>query len=32
MDIKEVIEEVQERVKKRFHVSLEPEVILLGDF
>lgn len=31
-DIKEVIEEVQERVKKRFHVSLEPEVILLGDF
>lgn len=31
-DIKEVIEEVQERVKKRFHVFLEPEVILLGDF
>ena len=31
-DIKEVIEEVQERVKKRFHVSLEPEVIFLGDF
>ena len=31
-DIKEVIEEVQERVKKRFYVSLEPEVILLGDF
>lgn len=31
-DIKEVIEEVQERVKKRFHVSLEPEVIFLGEF
>lgn len=31
-DVKEVIEEVQERVKERFHVSLEPEVIFLGDF
>ncbi|MBP3475169.1 MAG: UDP-N-acetylmuramate dehydrogenase [Lachnospiraceae bacterium] len=31
-DIKEVIEEVQERVKERFHVVLEPEVIFLGDF
>lgn len=31
-DIKEVIEEVQERVKERFHVTLEPEVIFLGDF
>ena len=31
-DIKEVIEEVQERVKERFHVMLEPEIIFLGDF
>ena len=31
-DIKEVIEEVQERVKTRFHVSLEPEIVFLGDF
>ncbi|MDE5931670.1 MAG: UDP-N-acetylmuramate dehydrogenase [Lachnospiraceae bacterium] len=31
-DVKEVIEEVQERVKERFHVKLEPEVIFLGDF
>jgi UDP-N-acetylmuramate dehydrogenase len=31
-DVKEVIEEVQERVKDRFHVRLEPEVIFLGDF
>lgn len=31
-DIKEVIEEVQERVKDRFHIRLEPEVIFLGDF
>lgn len=31
-DVKEVIEEVQERVKERFHVRLEPEVIFLGDF
>ena len=31
-DIREVIEEVQERVKERVHVSLEPEVVFLGDF
>lgn len=31
-DIREVIEEVQERVKNRFQVILEPEVIFLGDF
>ena len=31
-DIREVIEEVQQRVKERFHVSLEPEIIFLGDF
>ena len=31
-DVKEVIEEVQERVNERFHVRLEPEVIFLGDF
>lgn len=31
-DIREVIEEVRERVKDRFHVRLEPEVIFLGDF
>lgn len=31
-DIREVIEEVQERVRDRFHVRLEPEVIFLGDF
>ena len=31
-DIKEVIEEVQERVRDRFHVFLEPEVVFLGDF
>lgn len=31
-DIKEVIEEVQERVRERFHVFLEPEVVFLGDF
>lgn len=31
-DIREVIEEVQERVKRRFNVMLEPEVIFLGDF
>lgn len=31
-DIKEVIEEVQERVKERFHVALEPEIVFLGDF
>lgn len=31
-DIREVIEEVQERVKEKFHVALEPEIIFLGDF
>lgn len=31
-DIREVIEEVQEKVKERFHVRLEPEIIFLGDF
>ena len=31
-DIKEVIEEVQERVRERFHVFLEPEIVFLGDF
>lgn len=31
-DVKEVIEEVQEKVKERFHVRLEPEIIFLGDF
>ena len=31
-DIREVIEEVQQRVKERFHVFLEPEVVFLGDF
>ena len=31
-DIKEVIEEIQERVRDRFHVRLEPEVVFLGDF
>ncbi len=31
-DIRGVIEEVQKRVKERFHVSLEPEIIFLGDF
>ncbi|MBO5208709.1 MAG: UDP-N-acetylmuramate dehydrogenase [Lachnospiraceae bacterium] len=31
-DIKEVIEEVQMKVKERFHVTLEPEVIFLGEF
>lgn len=31
-DIREVIEEVQERVKEKFHVALEPEVVFLGDF
>ncbi len=31
-DVKEVIEEVQLKVKERFHVTLEPEVIFLGDF
>ncbi|MBQ8947248.1 MAG: UDP-N-acetylmuramate dehydrogenase [Lachnospiraceae bacterium] len=31
-DIYDVICEVQDRVKSRFNVKLEPEVILLGDF
>lgn len=31
-DIKEVIEEVQDRVKERFKIMLEPEVVFLGDF
>lgn len=31
-DIREVIEEVQQRVKEKFGVTLEPEVIYLGDF
>ncbi len=31
-DINELISEVQERVKERFHVELEPEVIRIGEF
>lgn len=31
-DVAEVIQEVQERVKEKFDVMLEPEVIFLGDF
>lgn len=31
-DIRELIEEVQERVQEKFHVTLEPEVVFLGDF
>ncbi len=31
-DVREVIEEVQERVKEQFGVTLEQEVIYLGDF
>ncbi len=31
-DIKEVIEEVQEKVKERCQVNLEPEIVFLGDF
>lgn len=31
-DIAEVIQEVQERVKDKFHILLETEVIFLGDF
>ena len=31
-DIREVIEEVQRRVKEKFGVALEREVIFLGDF
>lgn len=31
-DINELIMEIQERVKERFHVELEPEVIRIGEF
>lgn len=31
-DVKEVIEEVSQRVKAQFGIRLEPEVIFLGDF
>jgi len=31
-DVREVIDEVRERVKQQFGVTLEPEVIFLGDF
>ena len=31
-DVREVIEEVQERVKEKFGVRLEREVIYLGEF
>ncbi len=31
-DVAEVIREVQDRVKDKFGVALEPEVIFLGDF
>ena len=31
-DINELILEVQERVKEKFHVELEPEVIRIGEF
>lgn len=31
-DIAELIEEVQERVKDRFDVMLEPEIVMIGDF
>ena len=31
-DIAELIQEVSETVKEKFGVTLEPEVILLGDF
>ncbi len=31
-DIREVIEEVRERVLDQFHVRLEPEVVFLGEF
>ncbi len=31
-DVREVIETVQERVKQRFGILLEPEVVFLGDF
>ncbi|MCM1048227.1 MAG: UDP-N-acetylmuramate dehydrogenase [Clostridiales bacterium] len=32
LDIKEVIEEVQAKVKERTQVTLEPEIVFLGDF
>lgn len=31
-DISELMTEVQEKVKEKFHVELEPEVIRIGDF
>lgn len=31
-DVREVIDEVRERVKQQFGVTLEPEVVFLGDF
>lgn len=31
-DVREVIEEVRERVFEKFHVALEPEIIFLGEF
>ena len=31
-DVAEVIQEVQEKVKEKFGVTLEKEVIFLGDF
>lgn len=31
-DVAEVIQEVQERVKKKFGVTLETEVVFLGEF
>lgn len=30
LDVRDVIEEVQERVKERFNVDLEPEILFLG--
>ena len=31
-DVREVIDEVRERVKQQFGVILEPEVVFLGEF
>ena len=31
-DVREVIDEVRERVKQQFGVTLEPEVVFLGEF
>ena len=31
-DIAELMDEVRERVKERFRVTLEPEIVKLGDF